>query len=148
MFERKVYFCTPPLSPLSPTPFPNLTLEVQTCLPAGVSERAKSRLNRTASKDSDDASGSPHLTPSKQRAKQESGSAHGTPTRQQAEQEASKQQGNGEAQNKSSFFATLDWTDDSGAAPEEGAPPVQRTEAQVRATFRAQVGRVIGGLVR
>ena len=103
-----------------------------------MSERAKSRLNRTASKDSDDASGSPHLTPSKQ----ESGSAHGTPSRQQA----GKQQGNGEAQNKSSFFATLDWTDDSGAAPEEGAPPVQRTEAQVSATVRARVSQVMSAI--
>ena len=98
-----------------------------------MSERAKSRLSRTPSKDSDDASGSPHVTPSKQRAGQESGSSHSTPSKQQAGQEASRQQRDGETKSKSNFFATLDWTDESGTAPEESAQPVQRSEVQVSA---------------
>ena len=85
-----------------------------------MSERAKSRLSRSPSKDSDEASGTPHSTP------------QGTPSRQQVLQEAGSQHGDGgEVKTKSSFFATLDWTDESATAPEDGAPPVQTSEAQV-----------------
>ncbi|KAK7100826.1 cyclin-G-associated kinase-like [Littorina saxatilis] len=84
----------------------------------GVSERAKSRLSRTPSKESDDVSDTPEGTPSKKGAK-------GT--------EAANQKGDGEGKGKSSFFTMLDWSDDPQGGPEgqEETAPVQRTEAQL-----------------
>ena len=91
--------------------------DLQTLISVGVSERAKSRLSRTPSKDSDDVTGSAHSTPSRQ-------------GKEASKQESSTQQNNSDGQGKSSFFATLDWTEEPGTMQEEEAP-VQRSEAQV-----------------
>lgn len=85
----------------------------------GVSERAKSRLSRTPSKESEDAVDSTHSTPSRQPGRQEAG-------------REGRQQGEGEGKAQSNFFATLDWKEEMAASSQdEGAPPVQQTEAQM-----------------
>ncbi|KAL8622464.1 hypothetical protein ACOMHN_034129 [Nucella lapillus] len=84
----------------------------------GVSERAKSRLSRTPSKDSEDAEDSAHSTPSRQ---QGGGQDAGGDSRQ------------GEEKGQSNFFTTLEWTEESASsAPgQEDGAPVQRTEVQM-----------------
>ncbi|XP_076440781.1 cyclin-G-associated kinase-like [Babylonia areolata] len=86
----------------------------------GVSERAKSRLSRTPSKESDDTGGSAHSTPSRQ--------AGGS------KEKGGGGEGEGEGKARSSFFASLDWKEEESAPPaqdDDGGAPVQLTEAQV-----------------
>ena len=79
----------------------------------GVSDRAKSRLSRTPSKEEDGTN-----------------SAQGTPSKKPGSEQ--------KTESRSSFFATLDWSEESSNPAtngQEGAPPAQRSEAQVNILF-------------